>query len=76
MTTEEKIISLIATDLCLSEDLINPSFYLIEDLGADSLDLLQIMVTLEEQFDIDISDSEAEKVETIQDAIDLVERLS
>ena len=43
------------------------------DLGADSLDLVELIMTMEEEFDIDISDEDAEKLETVKDAIDFID---
>lgn len=54
------------------ENLFNHTSF-IEDLGADSLDIVELIMALEEEFDIEISDEEAEKITTIQKAIDYIE---
>nr|WP_244670022.1 acyl carrier protein [Kaistia sp. 32K] len=54
---------------------ITPDKNLVDDLGADSLDLIEIVMEVEGEFDIEISDAAAEQVRTVQQAIDLVSRL-
>ncbi|MBW2328383.1 MAG: acyl carrier protein, partial [Deltaproteobacteria bacterium] len=47
----------------------------VDDLGADSLDLVELIMAMEEEFDVEIPDEEAEKIATVQDAIDFVNKL-
>jgi len=74
---ESRVTDLIVEQLGVSreEAVLNASF--IDDLGADSLDIVELVMTLEETFDIEIPDDDAEKMQTIADAIDyLKERVS
>ena len=67
---EQKVKNIIADQLGVGEDEIKPTSSFIEDLGADSLDIVELVMTLEETFDIEIPDDDAEKMQTIADAID------
>ena len=70
MSVEEKVRSIVAKQLGLSEDEVNTESSFIDDLGADSLDTVELVMSLEEEFDIEISDDEAENILTVQAAID------
>jgi acyl carrier protein len=72
MSIEDKVKKIIAEKLSvdLEEVVLDASF--VDDLGADSLDLVELIMTMEEEFDIDISDEDAEKLETVKDAIDFI----
>lgn len=71
---DERVREIIASQLCLpNEDEVTPGSNIKEDLGADSLDSVEIIMLLEENFDIQITDDEAEKVVTVADAVKLVE---
>jgi acyl carrier protein len=69
MSLEERVTDLIVEQLGVSKEeaVANASF--IDDLGADSLDIVELVMTLEETFDIEIPDDDAEKMQTISDAI-------
>jgi acyl carrier protein len=69
MSLEARVTDLIVEQLGVSKDeaVANASF--IDDLGADSLDIVELVMTLEETFDIEIPDDDAEKMQTINDAI-------
>ncbi len=68
----EKIRSIIAEVLNISEDDISPESTFVEDLGADSLDVFQIIMGIEEEFDIEIPNEAAEKIVTVNDAVDQI----
>ena len=53
-----------------------PEASFVDDLGADSLDLVELIMSMEEEFDTDISDEDAEKIQTVQDAINFVKEQS
>ena len=58
----------------LSEEEIRPDSTFVDDLGADSLDVFQIIMGIEEEFDIEIDNEEAEKITTVQDAVDQIKK--
>lgn len=72
MSIEERVKKIIVEQLGVKED-VKPEASFIEDLGADSLDTVELVMALEEEFDIEIPDEEAEKITTVQSAIDYVQ---
>ena len=72
MTPEEKINEVIVEKLGINESDIVPEASFIDDLGADSLDLVELIMSLEELAQIDISDDEAETITTVQSAYDFI----
>ena len=70
----EKLQKIIAEVLNLSEEEIRPDSTFVDDLGADSLDVFQIIMGIEEEFDIEIDNEEAEKITTDQDAVDQIKK--
>ena len=70
----EKLQKIIAEVLNLSEEEIRPDSTFVDDLGADSLDVFQIIMGIEEEFDIEIDNKEAEKITTVQDAVDQIKK--
>ena len=68
----EKIKEIIASQLGVEIDEVAPESSFVDDLGADSLDTVELVMALEEEFDCEIPDEEAEKLATVQDAIDYV----
>ena len=75
LSTEEitqKVKKIIAEQLGKSEDEIQEEASFLNDLGADSLDVVEMIMLLEEEFDTDISDEEAEKIQTVKEAIDYI----
>lgn len=71
--TFDKVKSLIASQLGISEDKITPEARLIEDLGADSLDTVEMLMTLEDEFGIAIPDDEAVKLKTVGSIVELID---
>jgi len=74
MSGEEKIKKIICAQLEVNEKDVVPEASFVDDLGADSLDQVELIMAMEEEFDISISDEEAEKIVTVRDAIDYVEK--
>lgn len=70
---EAKLRKIVAEQLSVDEEDVVPEASFIDDLNADSLDLVELIMTLEEEFDIKISDEDAEKIQTVQDAIDYLQ---
>ena len=70
----EKVRQIISEQLGVDEADITPSAHFIDDLGADSLDQVELIMALEEAFGLDVSDEDAEKMLTVQSAIDYVDR--
>jgi len=70
----EKVRQIISEQLGIDEAEITPSASFIEDLGADSLDQVELVMALEEAFDLEIADEDAEKILRVQDALDYVEK--
>ena len=68
-----KIKQIIADQLQVSLEEITPEASFIEDLGADSLDIVELVMALEEAYDIEISDEDAEKIQTVQDVISYIQ---
>ena len=68
----EKLQEIIADVLNVQKDEIKPETTFVDDLGADSLDIFQIIMGIEEEFDIEIDSDEAEKIVTVQDAEDQI----
>ena len=74
MSTSEKVKSIIAEQLGVKIEEIKPESRLSDDLGADSLDCVELMMALEEAFGIEIQDEEAEKLKTAEDVFKYVEQ--
>lgn len=71
--TLEKVKQLIASQLGISEDKITPDARLIEDLGADSLDTVEMLMTLEDEFGVSIPDEDAVKLKTVASIVELID---
>jgi len=69
MSAEDKVKKIIAEKLSVDLTEVVPEAHFVDDLGADSLDLVELIMSMEEEFDIDISDEDAEKLATVKDAI-------
>ncbi|MBQ4489210.1 MAG: acyl carrier protein [Ruminobacter sp.] len=70
---EERVKKVIVEQLGVTEEEVVPTASFIEDLGADSLDTVELVMALEEEFDTEIPDEDAEKITTVQSAIDYIE---
>ena len=70
----EKLQEIIADVLNVQKDEFRPETTFVDDLGADSLDIFQIIMGIEEEFDIEIDNEEAEKIVTVQDAVDQIKK--
>ena len=72
-TVHERLIHIIAEQLGVDETEVVPSASFVEDLNADSLDLVELIMSLEEEFKLQISDEDAEKITTVQEAEDYID---
>ena len=72
-TNQERLTEIIAKQLGVDEDNVTPDASFMEDLGADSLDTVELVMALEEEFDLEIPDSDAEKITTVQDALNYLD---
>ena len=70
----EKVKQIIAEQLGVDESEVTPSASFVDDLGADSLDQVELVMALEEAFDVEIPDEDAEKIRTVQDAVDYIDK--
>ena len=75
MAVQDKMIDIIVDQLSVDRDKVVPEASFVDDLGADSLDLVELIMAMEEEFDVGIPDEEAEKITTVQHAIDYVDKL-
>jgi acyl carrier protein len=69
MALEERVAEIIVEQLGVSREEVTPKASFIDDLGADSLDIVELVMAMEEAFDVEIPDDDAEKIQTIGDAI-------
>ncbi len=69
---EQKVRGIIAEQLGVGEDEIKATSSFIEDLGADSLDIVELVMAMEEEFEVEIPDEEAENIKTVQDAVNYI----
>ncbi len=72
MSVEEQVKKIIVEQLSVAEEDVVPGASFVDDLGADSLDLVEMIMAMEEAFGISIEDEDAEKIKTVKDAIDFV----
>ncbi len=72
-TVHEQLMHIIAEQLGVDETEVVPAASFVEDLNADSLDLVELIMSLEEEFKLQISDEDAEKITTVQEAEDYIE---
>jgi len=72
-STEERVKQIIVEQLGVDEAEVTPSASFVDDLGADSLDTVELVMAFEEAFEIEIPDEDAEKIRTVQDAVSYIE---
>jgi len=72
VAVEEKVKKVVAEKLSVEPEEVVPEASFVDDLGADSLDLVELIMAMEEAFDIEISDEEAEKLQTVKDAVNYI----
>ena len=73
-TTEERVIQIVCDNLGVNKEQVTRTTSFQEDIGADSLDIVELVMELEEEFEITIPDEEAEKIKTVGEAIDYIEK--
>ncbi len=76
MAIEQKMIDIIVEQLSVDKEKVVAEASFVDDLGADSLDLVELIMAMEEGFDLEIPDEDAEGISTVQDAIDYVKKQS
>jgi acyl carrier protein len=72
MSIEERVRKIVCEQLGKSDEEVNNDSSFVDDLGADSLDTVELVMALEEEFDLEIADEEAEKISTVQEAVDYI----
>ena len=72
-TTYERLKKIIVEQLGVDEEEVTPTASFVEDLNADSLDLVELIMSLEEEFGIEISDEDAERIQKVSDAVEYIE---
>ncbi len=74
MSVEERVKSIIVEQLGVDAEEVTPEASFVEDLGADSLDTVELIMAFEEEFGVEISDEDAEKIRRVKDAVDYVSK--
>ncbi|MCA9525005.1 MAG: acyl carrier protein [Myxococcales bacterium] len=74
LSIEEKVRAIIVEQLDANAEEVVPEALFVEDLGADSLDLVELVMQMEDEFDVEIPDEDAENIRTVQDAINYVQQ--
>ncbi len=69
---EQRVMKIVVEQLGVNEDQVTPEASFVDDLGADSLDTVELVMALEEEFDTEIPDEDAEKITTVKQAIDFI----
>lgn len=72
-SVEARVKEIVCEQLGVSDEEVNPAASFIEDLGADSLDIVELVMALEEEYEMEISDDDAEKIKTVKDVIQYIE---
>jgi acyl carrier protein len=73
MSTFDQVKKVVVEQLDVAEDEVTPQASFVDDLGADSLDVVELVMGLEEEFDIEIPDEDAEKITTVQEAVSYID---
>lgn len=73
-SVEERVIDIVCENLGVNKEQVARTTSFIDDMGADSLDIVELVMELEEEFEITIPDEQAEKIKTVGEAIDYIER--
>jgi acyl carrier protein len=73
-SVEERVIEIVCENLAVNKEQVNRNTSFIDDIGADSLDIVELIMELEEEFEITIPDDQAEKIKTVGEAIDYIQR--
>ncbi|HEX9160429.1 MAG TPA: acyl carrier protein [Thermoanaerobaculia bacterium] len=74
MSVEDRVKNIIVEQLGVDAEEVTPDASFVEDLGADSLDTVELIMAFEEEFGVEISDDEAEKIRKVRDAVDYIEK--
>ena len=74
MSVEDRVKSIIVEQLGVDAEEVQPDAKFVEDLGADSLDTVELIMAFEEEFGVEISDDEAEKIQKVKDAVEYIEK--
>lgn len=74
MSIEEKIKDIIVDKLGVSQEKVKPEAHFVEDLGADSLDTVELVMAFEDEFDVEIPDEDAQNITTVKNAIDYLSK--
>jgi acyl carrier protein len=74
VNVEQRVIEIVCESLGVNKEQVNRSTKFIDDIGADSLDIVELIMELEEEFEINIPDDQAEKIKTVGEAIEYIER--
>ncbi len=70
----ERVIKIVCDQLQVDEEQVTPTASFVDDLGADSLDTVEMVMAFENEFEIDIPDEDAEEIKSVQDAVDYIEK--
>ena len=73
-SVEQRVIEIVCENLGVNKEQVNRNTSFIEDVGADSLDIVELIMELEEEFEINIPDEQAEKIKNVGEAIDYIEK--
>ena len=71
----EKVCNMLAEQLGISADIITPASEVVQDLGADSLDVVELMMALEDEYGVTLPEGEVENLKTVQDIVSMLEKL-
>lgn len=74
MDTFERVKALVVEQLGVEEDEVTPEASFVDDLGADSLDIVELVMAFEEEFDLEIPDEDAEKIQTVGHAVEYIKQ--